>query len=96
MSELAHYGADTTHAIRYTINLNKAKVLDLTNPNVASKWGYSGGPINDKTKSLGDLAIEKGFDVIKFNSERSGGVNHAVLDNFNNVLKPELVVPTNP
>ena len=92
--ELAHHGADSTHAIRYTINTDSAKILDLTDPKVANEWDYSGGSISDQTKSLGDRALDKGFNVIKFNSERSSGVNHAVLDDFDKVITPETVVPT--
>ena len=41
--------------------------------------------------------FHKGFNVIKFNSERnSGGVNHAVLKDFDKVLTPETVAPTKP
>jgi hypothetical protein len=93
--ELSHHGESSTHAIRYTINTDIAKVLDLTDPKVAKEWGYSGGTITDQTINLGDQARESGFNVIKYNSERSSsGVNHAVLDDFDRVLTPETVVPT--
>lgn len=67
----------------------------MTDPKVAQQWGYSGGSITDKTKALGNRAKEQGFNVIKFNSERNtGGVNHAVLGDYDTVLKPQTVVPT--
>ncbi|SHO58962.1 hypothetical protein [Vibrio quintilis] len=93
--ELAHHNADSTHAIRYTINNEQAKVLDLTDPQVAKEWGYAGGEITDQTKLIGQKAQEQGFNVIKFNSERSDGVNLAVIGDFKEVLTPEIVVPTN-
>jgi len=69
--------------------------LDLTDPSVARDWGYSSGSITNQTKSLGELAKEKSFNVIKFGSERnSSGINHAVLDDFDQVLSPQTIVPT--
>jgi RES domain len=97
IAELAHHGVDATHGIRYSVNTDAMKVLDLTNPTTAAEWGYRGGPISSSTQSIGTLAQEKGFNAIRFNSERaSGGVNMAVLDDFNEILKPISVSPVKP
>lgn len=97
LAELAHHNAVPTHGIRYNVNTSKTKVLDLTDPKVASKWGYDGGPISSKTKQIGIDARDQGYNVIRFNSERDpGGVNLAVLDNFNEILTPQMITPVDP
>jgi hypothetical protein len=94
---LSCHGVDSTNAIRYTIDFNNAKVLDLTDTGIANEWGYTGGAITDKMKALGNRVQDNGFNVIKFTSERNPyGINHAVLDDFEKVLIPEIVVPTKP
>ena len=72
-------------------------VLDLTDPEIARTWGYNGGPISSETKMIGAQAQNEGFNVIRFPSERAnGGVNNAILDNFNEILKPINVSPVKP
>ncbi|NBF11540.1 PAAR domain-containing protein [Pseudomonas sp. Fl4BN1] len=97
LAELAHHGATPTHGIRFNVNASKAKVLDLTDPAVAKEWGYNGGPISAKTQQIGVDAGDQGYNVIRFGSERDpGGVNHAVLDNFNEILTPQMITPVEP
>lgn len=97
VAELAHHGVDATHGIRFELNTETMKVLDLTDSEVARIWGYNGGPISSSTQSIGVKAQEEGFNVIRFYSERSnGGVNNAVLDDFNEILKPVIVTPVKP
>ncbi|MDT4802005.1 hypothetical protein FQZ97_347200 [compost metagenome] len=97
IAELVHHGVDATHGIRFSVNVDAMKVLDLTNPEVAATWGYRGGPISSSTQAIGLLAQEHGFNAIRFYSERAnGGVNIAVMDNFNEVLKPVIVIPVKP
>lgn len=96
LAELSHHGIDATHGIRYELNRDAMKVLDLTDPNVARSFSYKGGPITAETQAIGLQAQEQGFNVIRFYSERakdSGGINNAVLDNFNEILRPVLVAP---
>jgi len=79
------------------MNTSKARILDLTDPKVSQEWGYNGGPITDKTQQIGMDAKARGYNVIRFNSERDpGGVNHAVLDDFNEILTPQMVTPVAP
>ncbi|MEY2569009.1 MAG: hypothetical protein QOE35_3538 [Actinomycetota bacterium] len=47
-------------------NASSANVLDLTNPEVAGAWGYSGGPITADTIGIGTKASEAGFAAIRF------------------------------
>ena len=66
----------------------------MTNPRVAEIWGYERGPITAFTKSVGFRAERAGFNVIRFPSERGLGANLAVIDDFNVVLKPQMIVPS--
>jgi hypothetical protein len=72
-------------------------VLDLTDSRVANAWGYNGGPISSTTQAIGADARLQGFNVIRYYSERApGAVNHAVIDNYNQILKPVMVTPVKP
>ncbi|WP_409301924.1 hypothetical protein, partial [Pseudomonas sp. KCJK8993] len=97
LGEMAHHGVKPTHGIRFKVDASKAKVLDLTDPAIAKEWGYNGGPITSKTQQIGMDAKDQGYNVIRFGSERDpGGVNQAVLDNFNEILTPQIVTPVEP
>ena len=94
LAELAHHGITGTHTIRYNLNLNKARVLDFTDPAVAKVWGYAGGGITPATQAIGTQAIDAGYDIIKFQSLRGSGSNYGVLSNFDMLLSPQMIVPT--
>ena len=97
LAELAHHGATPTHGIRFDFNASSANILDLTDPNIAKAFNYNGGPISSATQQIGVQAREQGFNVIRFGSQRDpGGINNAVLDNFNELLVPQFVSPTKP
>ncbi len=69
-------------------------MLDLTDPKVAKKGGSNDGPISSGTQSLGERAQGSGFYVVRFYSARhEEGVNNAILDDFNVILKPVMVTP---
>lgn len=73
------------------------KILDLTDAQVAADWNYKGGVISSTTQSIGIHAQEQGFNVIRFYSERAnGGINNAILDDFNEILKPIIITPVKP
>jgi RHS repeat-associated protein len=94
LAELSHHGVVASHGIRFEVNREAMKVLDLTDPKVAKKWGYNGGPISSGTQSIGERAQGSGFNVVRFYSERhEEGVNNAILDDFNVILKPVMVTP---
>jgi filamentous hemagglutinin len=97
LAELAHYGAEPYMAINFSTDSGAANVLDLTNPDVASAWGYGGGPITPATQSIGSEASAQGYNVIKYYSERAPGtVNYAILNNYNEVLTPYAISPAKP
>lgn len=93
LAELAHDGATATHGIRFSVNTSKLKVLDLTDPAVAAAWGYKGGPISSATQAMGAKAKAQGFNAIRFKSLRGPGNNLSILDDFNDILKPQMVSP---
>ncbi|QUE53194.1 RES family NAD+ phosphorylase [Luteolibacter ambystomatis] len=94
LAELAHHGASGSHTIRYSLDLNKANILDLTDPSIAKAWGYAGGDITPATQAIGIRAIEAGYNVIKFPSLRGPGTNYGVISDFNKILTPKMIVPT--
>lgn len=96
-AELAHHGASPTHGIRFEFNSSNANILDLTDPDTAKAWNYNGGPISSTTQEIGVKASEQGFNVIRYYSERDfGGINNAILDNFDGLLTPQFVSPAKP
>ncbi len=58
-----------------------AKILDLTNPKIASSLGYSPGMSHEETQNLMQNWNLESVDAIKFPSEKNpGGVNYAVIN----------------
>ena len=58
-----------------------AKILDLTNPKIASSLGYSPGMSHEETQNLMQNWNLEGVDAIKYPSEKNpGGVNYAVIN----------------
>ena len=68
--------------------------MDLTNSKIARSWGYEGGDISSLSRNLGTRAQQAGFNVIRYSSERGTGTNLAVLNNFDRLLKPQMIVPS--
>ncbi|HQX06552.1 MAG TPA: DUF637 domain-containing protein [Zoogloea sp.] len=94
IAEMNHYGVDPSTGIRFSIDPSKVKLLDLTNPDVAMKWGYLGGEKTAQMQQLAGKAKANGYNAIRFVSERaSGGVNIAVISEYNDVLKPQMITP---
>ena len=94
LAEMGHYGVDPSTGIRFTINDSKLKILDLTKSTTAKKWGYSGGEKTTDMITIGNKAKNGGYNAIRFKTERaSGGVNIAIIDDYNEVLKPAMVTP---
>ncbi|MHB8386566.1 RES family NAD+ phosphorylase, partial [Metallibacterium sp.] len=97
LAELANYNAEPFMAINFSTNSGAANVLDLTNPDIASAWGYQGGPITPATQSIGSQASAQGYNVIQYYSVRApGAVNYAVLNNYNDILTPVAISPAKP
>lgn len=96
LAELQHHGANPVNGIRFEIDSSAMRVLDLTDPHVANAWGYRGGPITAQTQAIGARAAESGYNAIRFTSQRSAGVNLAILQDYNTVLRPVMVTPIRP
>jgi filamentous hemagglutinin len=96
LAELAHHGVEPSTGIRFSINQDALRMLDLTDPNIASVWGYSGGPISSSTQAIGARAAQSGYNAIRYSSEQAAGTNIVVIQNFNDVLRPLMVSPIVP
>lgn len=94
VAELAYHSTEATYSIRYNMNLEGQKVLDLTNPSIALDWGYIQ---NESTllecQSIAERALNEGYNVIKVQSYRSNGINYIIYDNFDDILLPQMVTP---
>lgn len=75
------------------MNAAAARLLDLTNPDIAREWGYVRSDHYTKTQAIGTKALKAGYNVIRFSSERGMGANLAVLSDFGKILVPQMVVP---
>ncbi|CAN5274047.1 hypothetical protein BH10PSE19_BH10PSE19_09650 [soil metagenome] len=94
LAELSHHGLTGVDTLRFAFNSKSAEILDLSNPAVAKAWGYKGGEVTPFTQSLGSQAKAAGFNVVRYSSERGFGSNLAILNDFNKLLEPKMVVPT--
>ena len=94
VAELAEHGNTAKYAISYDMNLSGQKVLDLTNPQIASEWGYVQNLTSTKAcQNIGEIARNKGYNVIKFQSYRGDGINYVIYNDFENILSPRNVTP---
>ncbi|OPY57938.1 MAG: hypothetical protein A4E56_03458 [Pelotomaculum sp. PtaU1.Bin065] len=93
VQEITKHGKEASHVIRYELDVSKAKVLDLSDPKVANKWGYTASDSYKESQKIAEKAKEAGYNVIKFKSLREEGNNYAVVDDFNELLKPQMVSP---
>ena len=94
VAELAEHGNTAKYAISYDMNLSGQKVLDLTNPQIASEWGYVQNLTSTKAcQNIGEIARTKGYNVIKFQSYRGDGINYVIYNDFENILSPRNVTP---
>ncbi len=97
LAELAHHNVDPSTAIRFSTNNDAMNVLDLTDPETAAAWNYTGGPITPATQEMGTQASTQGYNAIRFYSERAPGTaNYAILDDYNEILIPVAVSPAKP
>lgn len=75
--------------VKFKVNLSTQKVLDLTQPSVALKWGYTPNVAANAeatqyvvTRAIADRAMAQGYTVIKFPSQvNSVYTNYAFLPN---------------
>lgn len=94
VAELAYHGTDAKYSIRYDMNLEGQKVLDLTNPKVASEWGFLQGESSlHECQNIAEIALDEGYNVIKVQSYRDAGINYVIYNNFDEILQPQMVTP---
>ncbi|MCS5710539.1 ankyrin repeat domain-containing protein [Candidatus Berkiella aquae] len=92
--ELKHNKLQASHTIRYTVNSDKIKVLDLSDKKIAADWEYKGGERKEEYIKMGELAQKLGYNAIKFPSVRGPGHNIVVLKDFHEILQHKMVVPS--
>lgn len=69
-----------------------ANILDLTNPEIAAKMGYSKGISREDAQNLMKSWNLSGIDAIRYPSEKNpGGSNYAIINP--KILTPEAVEP---
>ena len=94
IAELAEHGNTANYAISYDMSLSGQKVLDLTNSQVAVQWDYIPRLTSTAAcKEIGELARNKGYDAIIFQSYRGDGINYVIYNNFDDILTPRIVTP---
>lgn len=94
LAELAYHGTDAKYSIRYDMNLEGQKVLDLTDPKIASEWGFLKGESSLlECQNIAEIALDEGYNVIKVHSYRDAGINYVIYDNFDEILQPQMVTP---
>ncbi len=83
----------STFAIRYRLDLLAARVLDLTDRAIAARWGFTPGASLEACQAIGAAARASGYSVVIYPSYAGPGVNYAILEGFNKLLKPLMIVP---
>jgi len=86
---------EATHMVWFDLDIGSAKVLDLTDSATAEAWGYvHDAAAEEMHRSIGQRALESGYDVIKFESFQVPGTNnYAVLQRFEDLLIPLAAAP---
>jgi hypothetical protein len=86
--ELKAHNKIATNIISFDLDLNQARILDLSDPQVSTKWNYDSS--KEYAGEIAQKAINEGFNVIKYPSVQSTGdnYNYAVLKDFEQVLTP--------
>ena len=94
VAELNYHGTNATYSIRYDMNLEGQKVLDLTDSTIANEWGYLQGKSSLlECQNIAEKALNEGYSVIKVQSYRDSGINYVIYDNFDEILQPQMVTP---
>jgi RHS repeat-associated protein len=93
VNEVASHGSNYTYVIRYDMNLNAQRVLDLTKPGVAQAWGYNSALGVESTQAIAERAAQQGYTVIAYPAVQGAGTNFCVLRQFTEILRPMGVAP---
>jgi RHS repeat-associated protein len=93
VNEVAAHGSSYTYVIRFDMNLNGQRVLDLTRPAIAEAWGYNSTLNYTSTQAIAQRASQQGYTVIAYPAVQGAGTNFAVLRQFNEILRPMGISP---
>ena len=76
--------------ISYVFGEGKAKMLDLTKPEVAKEWGYIyNSKATETHQRIAQEARAKGYNVIKYESlEVPGNFNYVIFEGWDDLLTP--------
>lgn len=88
-NQLKFHKATFEDFIRYKLDLSKAKVLDLTDPIIKTKYGFDKRftRVYASHQAIAERAGREGYNVIKYGSFRTkGSYNYAVLSDFDQLL----------
>ena len=89
VAELCYHGTTAKYSIRYDMNLEGQKVLDLADPKNASESGFLKGESTLlECQKIAEIALDEGYNVIKVHSYRDAGINYVIYDNFDEILQP--------
>jgi len=87
VAEVRHHKGNPGTLMHFKLDLSLAKILDLTNPDMADSLGYRwSGKITEHTQRIGEVARQLGYNVIKYPSLRGGGDNWAIIADFDQLL----------
>lgn len=95
IAELGAHGNQATEVIRFDMNLSGQKVLDLSSQSIASDWNSTKNADTSICQQIAEKALDEGYNVIKFPSVRTGGINYVIYDNFMDILNPVMISPAN-
>jgi predicted nucleic acid-binding Zn-ribbon protein len=84
--EVKSHDKVATHIMDFKLDLSQAKILDLSNPKIASEWGYDSS--QNHAREIGPKALGQGYNTIRYDSVQGAGKNYAVLTDFERLLKP--------
>ena len=70
--------------------MKNAKIFDLTDPQLAKKFGYSSNLGRKATQKIAKQAKRKGFNFIKFAATKGDRANYVVMKDWDKVLRESL------
>jgi RES domain-containing protein len=84
--EVWSHGRKATNIVSFDLDSSQANILDLSNSKIASEWGYDSS--QKQAPEVAKMALEHGFNVIKYPSVQGSENNYAVLKDFKELLTP--------
>lgn len=67
IAEVTNSQSVVGYGIRFTFNSGVANILDLTDPEIAAQFDYTGSEnVTNATRQIGPQALDLGYDAIMF------------------------------